>query len=174
MQKFINKTYQKALLLLGITLITTILWFVGFELVYARLLTFSTNTILTVSARDSNIRVEKDDGVHLFRVYTKIDNRQAHYPQKFETLLLPMVMIIAWQFFTWFFRTRKQALRSTALTFGVFLALHVFFLLLLTAYYSSAIAKYMYDAMMDSFYIIALILIIIDYIMYPVFRAEKG
>ncbi len=169
-----RKISHKILVLASVTLITTTLWFVGLEVVYARLLSFSTNTVLTVSGRDSNIRVEREDGAHLFRVYTQIDNRQAHYPQKFETLLLPMVMIIAWQLFTWFFRTIKQALRSTALTFGVFLAAHVFFLLLLTAYYSSALAKYTYDAMMDSFYIIALVLIIIDYIRYPVFHLRQS
>lgn len=174
MKQYISKISHKIFILIGISLITTVLWFVGMEVIYARLLTFSTNTMLTVSGRDSTIRVEQSDGDHLFRVYTVFDGRSAHYPQKFETLLLPAVMIIAWLLFTFLIRSAKQSFQSTMLTFGLFFLSQMFFLLLLTAYYSSGIAKYIYDAMMDSFYIIALILIIIDYIRYPVFQAEKG
>ncbi len=174
MKQYIGKISHKIFILIGISLITTVLWFVGMEVMYARLLTFSTNTILTVSGKDSTIRVEQADGHDLFRVYTEFDGRGAHYPQNFETLLLPAVMIIAWLLFTFLLRSKKQSLQSTMLTFGLFFSIQVFFLLLLTAYYSSGIAKYMYNTMMDSFYIIALILIIIDYIRYPVFQTRQN
>lgn len=165
-----RKVYHKIIFLISITIITTVLWYAGLEVLYARVVASSANMVLTVSGRDSHIKVEEENGVDLFRVYTVINGRSAHYPQKFETLLLPAVMIIAWQLFVSFFLNRKQLLISAALNLGLFLFIHIIFLMLLTAYYTSGFAKLMYDAMMDSFYIIALILIIIDYIRQPVFK----
>ncbi len=166
--------------LFAATLLTTFLWYAGLEKGYAHLLVFSTNSVLNVSGRDSHITLEKEDGVDTFRAHTVIDGQRANYPQKLQTLLLPAVMLIAWQLFTSFFRSRKQILHSASTTIGIFLALQIIFLLLLTAYYSSSVAKYVYDVMLDSFYIIALGIIILDYIRYPlrlreglIFRSKK-
>ncbi len=164
------KTIKKIALLLAITLLTTLLWFAGMETIYARLLAFSANTALTITGRESNIKVEKENNTAYFLVHTRVDGRRANYPQNFETLLLPAVMIIAWQVFSLLYRSRNQSLRSAATTIGIFLLLQVIFLLLLTAYYSSGLAKYLYDVLMDTFYVVALILIIIDYVRYPVFQ----
>ncbi len=162
------------------TLLTTLLWYAGLERGYARLLVFTTNSVLSVSGRDSHITLEKEDGVDTFRVHTIMDGQRANYPQKVQTLLLPAVMVIAWQLFTVFFRNRRQVLVSASTTIGLFLALQIIFLLLLTAYYSSSVAKYVYDVMLDTFYIIALGIIILDYIRYPlrlreglIFRSKK-
>ncbi len=175
---------RKFLLNIGLlfvaTLLTTLLWYAGLEKGYAHVLVFSTNSVLSVSGRDSHITLEKEDGVDTFRVYTTIDGQQANYPQKMQTLLLPAVMVIAWQLFTSFFRSRKQILHSASTTIGIFLGLQIIFMLLLTAYYTSSIAQYMYDVMLDTFYIIALGIIILDYIRYPlrlreglIFRSKK-
>lgn len=164
------KTIKKIALLLAVTLLITFLWFAGLETIYARVLSFSANTVLTITGRESNIKVEKENNIAYFLVRTQVDGRRASYPQNFETLLLPAVMIFAWQVFSLFYRSRNQVLRSAGTTIGIFLLLQVIFLLLLTAYYSSGLAKYLYDVLMDTFYVVALILIIIDYIRYPVFQ----
>ena len=157
-------------LFLAASLVITALWFSGMEVVYARVLVFSTNTVLGIAGSDTSISVEEEDGGHLFRVHRLIDGQRANYPQKFETLLLPTVMIFAWLVFSAFYRGRKQALVSAGITIGAFLALQIIFLLLLTAYYTSGAAKYIYDVMLDSFYIIAMGIVIIDYVREPIFR----
>ncbi len=166
----IPKILRRIGLFLAVSLVITVLWFSGMEVVYARVLVFSTNTVLNIAGSDSSIRVDKDDQGHLFRVHRLIDGQRASYPQKFETILLPTVMIFAWLIFAAFYRRRKQALISAGITFGSFLALQAIFLLLLTAYYTSGAAKYIYDVMLDSFYIIAMGIIIIDYVRDPIFR----
>ena len=166
----IPKILRRIGLFLAASLVITVLWFSGAEVVYARVLVFSTNTVLNVAGSDSSIRIEEEDGGHLFRVHRLIDGRRANYPQKFETLLLPTVMIFAWLVFSAFYRGRKQALVSAGITTGAFLALQITFLLLLTAYYTSGAAKYIYDVMLDSFYIIAMGIVIIDYVREPIFR----
>ncbi len=162
-----RKIILNILLLLAATLVTTILWYAVLEKAYAHALVFSTNTVLSIGGRDSYITLEKEDGVDTFRVHTFIDGHRAKYPQKIQTLLLPAVMVIAWQLFTAFYRNRKQILTSAFLAIGVFLAFQVVFMLLLTAYYTSSIGHYLYDMMRDAFYIFALGIIILDYIRYP-------
>ena len=157
-------------LFLAVSLVITALWFSGMEIVYARVLVFSTNTVLEIAGSNTSISVKEEDGGHLFRVHKIIDGRRANYPQKFETLLLPTVMIFAWLVFSAFYRGRKQALVSAGINVGAFMALHIIFLLLLTAYYTSGAAKYIYDVMLDSFYIIAMGIVIIDYVRDPIFR----
>ncbi len=155
------------------TLLTTVLWYAVLEKAYAHVLVFSSNTVLSIGGRDSHITLEKEDGVDTFRAHTIIDGKHANYPQKLQTLLLPAVMVIAWQLFTIFYRKRKQILISASSTIGVFLAFQVIFMLLLTAYYTSSFAQYVYDVMLDAFYIIALGIIILDYIRYPL-RLKEG
>ncbi len=134
------------------------------------LLVFSTNTTLSVFGRESHIRIEKEDNSNVFRVYTVMDGNRANYPQGFETLMLPAVMVLAWQAFALFYRKRRQSINSAISTIGLFLLFQMFFLLLLTAYYTSDAARYIYDVMMDMFYIIALLIIIVDYIRFPVLK----
>ncbi len=164
-----KKLIKKIVLLLAATILATVLWFAGLQQTYARVLSFTTNTVLSAAGRTSGIQVEKQDDAHVFQIYTIIENQQAQYPQKYSILLLPSVMMFAWIAFTPFFRKPKEAIRSSFILFLVFLFTQVVFLLLLTAYYSSPIASFFYDVMMDGFYIIALGIIIIDNLIDPVF-----
>lgn len=164
-----NTLTKKIILLLSATLIVTLLWFAGLQQVYARVLTFSTNTVLTAAGRASNIQTSKQDGTHVFHVNTFIDGNRAEYPLKYGTILLPTVMMLAWIAFTPFFRKRKAALKSSIIVFLAFLFTQVVFLLLLTAYYTSATAHFFYNVMQDGFYIIALGIIIIDNLVDQVF-----
>lgn len=169
----IRKATRSVVLFLLITLAITTLWFAGFEVVYARVLVFTTNTTLTIAGSESQISVNKNDDGHFFKVQRLIDGRRANYPQKFENFLLPAVMVFAWLIFSAFYRQRKHALKSAGITAGVFIALQTVFLLLLTVYYTSNIARYIYDIMLDSFYIIAMGIIIIDYIRHPIALKKK-
>ncbi len=164
-----SKLTKKIILLLTATLVVTLLWFSGLQQVYARVLTFSTNTTLSAAGRASNIQVAKQDNVHVFHVNTFIDGNRAEYPLKYGTILLPTVMMLAWMAFTPFFRKRKAAISSSIIVFLAFLLTQVVFLLLLTTYYTSATANFFYNVMQDGFYIIALGIIIIDNLVDPVF-----
>ena len=67
------------------------------------------------------------------------------------------------------FINRKSAIISLVINVGVFMLVQIVFLLLLTGYYTSDIQQYIFTIMLDTFYIVALILIIKDNILYSVF-----
>ena len=57
------------------------------------------------------------------------------------------------------------------ITFSIALlfAFQIFFLLLLTGFHNSTLARYIYEMFLDSFYIVALAIILIDNFRNPVF-----
>ncbi len=169
-----NKLWKKIILLLTATLLVTVLWFAGLQQVYARVLTFSTNTVLSAAGRASNIQVIKQNDTHIFHVNTFIDGNRAEYPLNYGIVLLPTVMVLAWMAFSPLFRKRAAAIRSSLVVFFFFLLTQMVFLLLLTAYYTSATANFFYDVMQDGFYIFALGIIFIDNLIHPVFKINKG
>lgn len=164
-----KKPVKKIILLLTATLVITLLWFAGLQHTYARVLTFSANTVLSAAGRASNVQVVKQEDTRVFQVNTFIDGNRAEYPLKYGTILLPTVMVLAWIAFTPIFRKRKEATRSSVSVFFAFLFTQVVFLLLLTTYYTSATAHFFYNVVQDGFYIIALGIIIIDNLVDQVF-----
>lgn len=165
---------KKTVLLLASLLVVSMIWFSGFDLVYAKALTGASNTLLGLAGRETRIEVGSDNGNEFFRVNTVIEGRGASYPQTMGALLLPVVMVVAWQIFMAFFLRRKRWIKYTLINTGIFSVIQVIFLLLLSAYYTSLAAKYVYDMMMDSFYVIALVIILIDNIRHPVFLSLLG
>ncbi len=158
---------KKAAILVASVLIVSALWFAGMEILYSRVLAFSSNVVLHFGGRESRVAVEKHDDEHVFFVDTIIEGRQARFPQRIQSLLYPTIMVIAWQLFIAFTRGWKQSLGSGKWNIGLFFVFQVLFLLLLTAYHSSATAKFIYDMLMESFYVIAVVIIIIDNIRHP-------
>lgn len=169
----IRHMIRTAALFLLSTLVIMSLWINGLEVAYAHVIVFSTNSVLNIAGSDAEITIEKEDGVNIFRVRRIIEGNLANYPQKFETLLLPFVSILAWQVFSAFYRKRRQSIKSAGINILMFIALQTCFLLLLTIYYTSVVARYVYDTMLDSFYITAIAIIIIDYIRYPILLKKK-
>ncbi len=158
---------KKVGILLASILIVSALWLTGLEVVYARVLAFSTNVVLDIGGRESNITVERDTGTDLFRVHRTVDGRGSTYPQELQTIFYPTIIIIAWQVFLAFVFGWKQFIRSGKWNIGIFFLCHVIFLLLLTAYHSSETARFFYEMLIESFYVIAIVLIITDNIRNP-------
>ncbi len=148
-------------------------WQAGMESSYAKILVGSTNVCLGIVKNDTHIKLEKTadgEAIHQFRVYTRIDGRKGNYPQETGGVMQPIVIILSWQLFLFFVLKPKQASISMAVNIALFLLVQIIFLFLLTGYYTSTVQKYIYTIMLDSFYIIALILIIKDNILYSIFR----
>ncbi len=160
---------KKIGILLAASIFVAILWFAGLEQVYARVLVFSTNVVMSIGGSDTEIRIEEQNATYYFRVITTIQGTRGTFLQKFGSLLIPAVMIFAWQIFTAFYLKRKQALKSSALNFGVFFAFQILFMLLLTGFHNSNVARYIYEMFLDSFYIVALAIILVDNFRNPVF-----
>jgi hypothetical protein len=163
---------KKVLLLLTIAIVASVLWFSGMETLYARALVFSTNVVLDMGGRETRLSIEKEKNIYKFRVHTRIEGRKASYIQKFGALLIPTVMLLTWQLFSAFYLKKKKALQSSIFNLGILLLLQMVFLLFLTIYHTSSVAKYLYDMMMDSFYIFALFLIIVDNFRNPIFLVQ--
>lgn len=161
--------FKKLAVLIAASLVMAILWFSGLEKIYAHVLVFSTNTVMGIAGSDTEIRVEKQNDTFYFRVITEIQGQKGTFLQKFGSLLIPAVMIFAWQIFTAFYLKAKRALKSTGINFGIFFAFQIFFLLLLTGFHSSSVSRYIYEMFLDSFYIVALAIILIDNFRNPIF-----
>ncbi len=164
---------RKVLILLASVLLITAIWFFGAEVIYARILAFTSNVILSLVGSSSSIAVEEKGGEYLFRVYLIIDGQQGSFPQRIQTLLLPTIIVFSWQFFVAIVSGWRQFLRSAKWNIGLFFAFQVLFLLLLTRYHISAAAAFIYDILMESFYVIAVVIVIIDNIRFPVFTGKK-
>ncbi len=158
---------KKVSILIVASLVFTLLWFSGLEKAYAHVLAFTTNTIVGSGSGNTSIQVMENDGNLVFQVSTLVDGRRGSYPQNAQTLLLPAVLILAWQVLLFFGLPWRRALRTASFNLAVFLGFHVIFMLLLTAYYNSEVAKFFFHLMMETFYIIALVIIIKDSIKYP-------
>ena len=152
-----------------------ILWYAGLEVIYARILVFFTNTILDISGSETTLSMVIEEGERVFRVRTRIEGQWVTYPQRLQSLLLPTVMVFAWQVFSAIFVGGKRAWESAAANIGLLIGFHIIFLLLLTGYHTSRTAHFFYIILMDSFYIIGLLIILVDNIRNPVFvRGRPG
>jgi hypothetical protein len=160
---------KKIGILLLASILVAVLWFAGLEGIYARVLVFFTNTLLDIFGSETTLSLTIEEGERVFRVRTRIDGNWGTYPQRLQSILLPTVMVLAWQLFSAFFIDRKRAWKSAALNIGLFIFFHIIFLLLLTGYHTSQVAHFFYIIFMDSFYIIGLLIILVDNIRNPVF-----
>ncbi len=160
---------KKIAILLAASLFVAVLWFSGLEQVYAKVLVFSTNLVMGLGGSETEISIEQQNDVYYFRVITTLKGQKGTFLQKFGSLLIPAVMIFAWQIFTAFYLKRKRALTSSAINFGIFFAFQILFLMLLTGFHSSTVARYIYEMFLDSFYIVALAIILFDNFRNPIF-----
>jgi len=141
--------------------ILLLLWFNGLAWVYAQLLRFGANICLLFSS-NTHVGLKVADGAPTFVVDTIISGRKGSYPQKADLILLPFIMILTWQILLFFNLHWKNALRASIENILAFYIVQVIYVLLLTGYYNSETVKFIYDLLLDSFYIIALFLIVKD------------
>ena len=175
MKKLIASNTGKAILLIIISIIIFSAWEFGLEKYYEESLIGITNVTLPLVKKDTRITLEntKKDGSFQFRVYTRVQGRRGNYPQETGSLMQPFVIILSWQLFLFFVLGFKDALKLFGINVGIFVFLQILFLYFLSGYYNSPTQKFLFDMMLDNFYIIALILIIKDNIFYPVFRRQS-
>jgi hypothetical protein len=174
--KLLSSSGSKIVLLVLISLLIFTGWQYGGELIYTKFLVGTTNVSLGIIKTDTHIEYEKkagSDNKYQFKVNTVIDGRKGSYPQEVGGLLQPFVIILSWQIFIFFVINRKSAIISLVTNVAVFMLVQIIFLILLTGYYTSDIQQFIFSIMLDSFYIVALILIIKDNILYSVFRKRK-
>ena len=156
-----QKKIINILVVIGASGILLFLWFNGLDWVYAQLLRLGANILLLFSS-DTYVGLKMVDGAPTYIIETIIDGRKGTYPQKADLILLPFIMILTWQILMFFNLNRKLAVRSAIENLLTFYIIQIIYLLLLAAYYNSATLKFFYDLLMDSFYIIALFLIVKD------------
>jgi len=163
---------NKIILLIAISMLIFGVWEMGMEKVYEKALVSITNVALHVVKKDTRITLEKTDtkDTYQFRVYTRVQGRMGNYPQETGGLMESFVIVLSWQLFLFFVIKRKNAFKLLGVNVGIFVAFQMLFLILLTGYYNSSIQQYLFNMMLDNFYIIALILVIKDNMIYPVFR----
>ena len=166
------KFYINILIVVGSSGLLLILWFNGLDWLYAQLLRFGANLFLLFSS-DTSIGLKLSDDAPTFIVSTIIDGRKGSYPQKADLILLPFVMIATWQILMFFNLPRKQAFRSALENLVIFYIIQLIYVLLLTSYYNSSAIKFIYDLLLDSFYIIALFLIVKDAFKYELIGIAK-
>ncbi len=168
-------TRNKIILLLLISVLIFAGWQAGFETAYAKVLVGATNFSLSIIKKDTHIEYKKKegtDGLYQFVVFTRIDGRKGNYPQETSSLMQAFVFVLSWQIFLFFILKIKSAWKLLAVNIGIFILVQAIFLILLTGYYNSTVQQYIFTMMLDSFYIIALILVIKDNMLYQVFNKK--
>lgn len=170
----ITSTPYKIILLIVLSIIVFGAWEMGLERVYEKALVSITNTTLPIIKKDTRIELEKTENkdAFQFRVYTRVQGRMGNYPQETGGLMEPLVIVLSWQLLLFFILNYKTALKLLAVNLVTFIFIQVLFLIFLTGYYNSSVQQFLFDMMLDNFYIIALILVIKDNILYPVFRKK--
>lgn len=171
----LSSSRNKIIVLFLISVLVFVGWQYGLENTYTKILVGATNTCLGILTNDTHIELEKkspQSNMYQFRIYTIVDGRKGNYPQDTGGILQPFVIILSWQIFLFLAIKRRDAFISLGANIGIFLIIQILFLIMLTNYYSSTVQQYLFTMMMDSFYIIALILIIKDNILYGVFKGN--
>jgi hypothetical protein len=169
-----QKKLTNILIVLGSSALLAIAWFNGFDWLYAQMLRLGANVLLIFSG-DTHVGLKMVDKAPAFIVETIINGRKGSYPQKADLILLPFIMILTWQILLFFNLPRKYAVRSALENIILFYIIQVIYVLLLTGYYNSGAVKFIYDLLLDSFYIIALFLIVKDAFKYELIGiARRG
>ena len=167
-----QKKYINILIVIGASGLLLIFWFNGFDWLYAQLLRLGAN-ILLVFSQDTHIGLKLVDDSPTFIVETIINGKKGSYPQKADLILLPFIMILTWQILLFFNLPLKYATRSAIENILAFIVIQLIYVVLLTAYYNSTAIKFVYDLLIDSFYIIALFLIVKDAFKYQLIGITK-
>jgi len=171
-----QKIWVNILIVIGFSGLLLFLWFNGLDYIYAQMVRVGANIALLFSS-DTHVGLKLTNDAPTFIVDTFVNGRKGTYPQKADLILMPFIMILTWQILLFFNLPLKQALRSTAENLIAFYIIQVIYVLLLTSYYNSSIVKFLYDLLMDSFYIIALFLVVKDTFKYELIglaRRYKG
>jgi hypothetical protein len=174
--KLLQSPINKVILLVLISIVVFTGWEAGIENYDLKLLVGTTNLTVGTIKEGTNVEIEStnlQDEPYRLKVQTIIQGRKGSYPQEIGSLLQPFVIVLSWQIFLFFVLNLKSAILSLGMNMLVFILLQVLFLALLTGYYSSDMQKFLYEVMMDSFYVVAIILVIKDNMLFPVFRKQK-
>ena len=167
-----QKWYLNVIIVLVTSAILVAIWFNGLDWLYAKILSIGANIFLVFSS-DTSISLKMEGGSPIFIVSTIIGGKHGSFPQKADLILLPIIMILTWQVLLFFNIERNKATRSTIENLLAFYFLQVFYLLLLTGYYSSSTVKFIYDLLIDSFYIFVLFLIVKDTFKYGLIHLTR-
>ena len=156
-----QKWYINVIIVVFCSALILVVWFRGLDWIYGKTLTFGANACLIFS-ENTSVGMKLVNDSPSFLVKTIVDGKKASFPQKADLILLPFVMILTWQILLFFNIDRKKAIRSAIENLVAFYIIQVIYVLLLTGYYGAPFVKFIYDLLMDSFYIIVLFLIIKD------------
>ena len=167
-----QKKIINILIVIGASGLLLILWFNGFDWLYAQLLRLGANMLLLFS-QDTHVGLKLVDDAPNFIVTAIIDGKKGTYPQKADLILLPFIMILTWQILLFFNLPRRYAIRSAIENIVIFYIIQLIYVMLLTAYYNSTAIKFIYDLLLDSFYIIALFLIVKDAFKYELIGIDR-
>ncbi len=144
-------------------------WQAGLEAMYAKALVSTTNLTLGITKDYDHIKYEEVNGLYQLRVFIEVDGRRGNFVHEPGSMTQPLITIFSWQIFLFFVLRRSYAFKALGINIGIFFLLQVIFLNLLADYYTSELKQYIFMTIDDSFNIIALILILKDNMLYPVF-----
>lgn len=167
-----QKIWVNVIIVVVSSALLLIVWSKGLDYAYGKLLTFGANACLVVSPHTSvSLKVVND--APNFVVKTIVDGKKGQFPQKADLILLPLIMVLTWQILLFFNIDRKKAIHSAIENLAIFYVIQVIYVLLLTGYYRSSTVKFIYDLLIDSFYIIVLFLIVKDTFKYGLIRLTR-
>jgi hypothetical protein len=166
-----QKKLVNAIIIVAGSALFLVLWFWGLNHVYAEILKAGTNLFLSPWP-DTYLEMDSGTKDPTFIVHTIIEGRKGHYPQSGKLILLPFIMVLTWQLLLLFNIPAGSAVRSLIENFLIFYIVQIIYMLLLTQFYESDPANFMFRLLTDSFYIIVLFLIVKDTIRYRLIKLK--
>jgi len=154
--------YKKFFIFLGVLTGVYIIWMLGFNWIYAYMLKFGV-TFFTASAKSISTHLEQlSDGQPEFQII--INGARARVP--IEPLIMPFVLIMAWQIFSFIFFPRRLATKATILNVSIFYLMQVMYLLLFLSQGQYGLLEKLKLVFLNSFTIIAIFIIAKDYFLF--------
>jgi hypothetical protein len=167
-----QKIWVNVIIVIVSSALLLIVWSRGLDYAYGKMLTFGANTCLVFSPQ-TKVSLKMVNDAPNFVVKTIVDGKKGQFPQKADLILLPLIMVLTWQILLFFNIDRKKAIRSAIENLVIFYIIQVIYVLLLTGYYKSSTIQFIYDLLIDSFYIIVLFLIVKDTFRYGLIRLTR-
>jgi len=162
---------KKIFILIGIVTGFYILWILGLQYVYAHLLKIGATIFGTIFGLGAKAQIGATPDGHIDFQLNVADKGLAHLP--LEPVILPVVLILAWQIFLFIYLKRRTALKLLGINFGVFFVIQIIYVLLLADWGKTAFINSVKETLLHAFGIIVLILIIKDNIFHKIFATTN-
>lgn len=167
-----RKLFINLLLLIGISIIIYVIFWIGLDWGYAYSLKGGVNAFAKLfSIKMTAFLEETESGHPLFKLITSqaVTRRFA-----LEFIILPIVILISWHIFLIIKMPSKRLIKPILINFAILYFIHVIHLMLMNLYSESKIVEILAHTLFHSGMVIVVFLMIKDLIFMPLYKQIRN